>query len=87
MTVESFTGVSYESWKETCDMYLSTVTDISLRRSFAMYLQLYPFTRITSVDKTIISSKDFYNNFIKSGAILHNNSVLEMHSYYLQVCS
>ena len=56
MVVENFTGISYESWKETCDMYLSTVTDISLRRSFAMYLQLYPFTRITSVDKTIITS-------------------------------
>lgn len=83
MTVESFTGVSYESWKETCDMYLSTVTDISLRRSFAMYLQLYPFTRITSVDKTIISSKDFYNNFIKSGAILHNNSVLKRSSNFI----
>lgn len=39
MVVENFTGISYESWKETCDMYLSTVTDISLRRSFAMYLQ------------------------------------------------
>lgn len=83
MTVESFTGVSYESWKETCDMYLSTITDISLRRSFAMYLQLYPFTRITSVDKTIISSKDFYNNFIKSGAILHNNSVLKRSSNFI----
>lgn len=77
MVVENFTGISYESWKETCDMYLSTVTDISLRRSFAMYLQLYPFTRITSVDKTIISSKDFYDNFIKSGAILYNDSVLK----------
>lgn len=83
MVVESFMGISYESWKETCDMYLSTVTDISLRRSFAMYLQLYPFTRITSVDKTIISSKDFYNNFIKSGAVLHNDSVLRRSSNFI----
>lgn len=83
MVVESFMGISYESWKETCDMYLSTVTDISLRRSFAMYLQLYPFTRITSVDKTVISSKAFYNNFIKSGAVLHNDSVLRRSSNFI----
>ena len=83
MVVETFTGISYEAWKETCDMYLSTVTDVSLRRSFAMYLQLYPFTRITSVDKTVISSKDFYNNFIKSGAVLHNDSVLRRSSNFI----
>lgn len=83
MVVENFTGISYESWKETCDMYLSTVTDISLRRSFAMYLQLYPFTRITSVDKTIISSKGFYDNFIKSGAIFHNDSVLKRSNNFI----
>ena len=83
MVVENFTGISYESWKETCDMYLSTVTDISLRRSFAMYLQLYPFTRITSVDKTIILSKGFYDNFIKSGAIFHNDSVLKRSNNFI----
>lgn len=41
-----------------------------------MYLQDYPFTKITFQDKEIIESKEFYKQYISTGAILFNNSVL-----------
>lgn len=69
-------GVSYSSWKKTCEMFLSSADNYSVRRSFSMYLQDYPFTKITSQDKEIIESKEFYEQYISTGAILSNGSVL-----------
>lgn len=75
--VESFLlGVSYNSWKETCDMFLSPANNYSVRRSFSMYLQDYPFTQITPQDKEVIESEEFYEQYISTGAILFNDSVL-----------
>lgn len=51
MEDKSFLGISYGSWKKTCEIFLETVNNISLKQSFSMCLQDYPFTQIiTTVD-------------------------------------
>ena len=75
MKDNSFLGISYDAWKKTCKIFLETVNDISLKRSFSMYLQNYPFTQITVEDKQIIESENFYNEYIRTGAIFFNESV------------
>ena len=76
MANNSFLGITYESWQETCEMFLSPVNDFRLRQSFSMYIQDYPFTKLTLKDKQEIESSDFYTKYIESGAILFNDSVL-----------
>lgn len=76
MANNSFLGITYESWQETCEMFLSPVNDFRLRQIFLMYIQDYPFTKLTLKDKQEIESTDFYTKYIESGAILFNDSVL-----------
>lgn len=76
MANSSFFGITYESWQETCKMFLSPINNFLLRQSFSMYIQDYPFTKLTLKDKQEIESLSFYTKYIESGAILFNNSVL-----------
>lgn len=76
MANNSFLGITYESWQETCEMFLSPVNNFRLRQSFSMYIQDYPFTKLTLKDKQEIESLNFYTKYIESGSILFNDSVL-----------
>ena len=53
-------GISYDTWKEICDMYFSLHVGIH-----KAYLQWFPFSKLTDEDKTEISGADFYNKYIK----------------------
>lgn len=65
MANNSFLGITYESWQETCEMFLSPVNNFRLRQSFSMYIQDYPFTKLTLKDKQEIESLNFILNTLK----------------------
>ena len=49
-------GISYDTWKKVCGMYFTLETG-----SQKAYLQWFPFTKLSSDDKEIISGEDFQN--------------------------
>lgn len=58
-------GVSFNTWKNVCKMYFSLS-----KGSLQAYLQWFPFTKLSSDDKKIIASEDFYNKYIKNASIV-----------------
>ena len=72
-------GISYETWKNTCQMYF----DLG-KGTKASYLQWFPFTRISSDDQAIITSEDFYNRYIKSGAFVLFSSAMHRSENFIQ---
>ena len=55
-------GISYNTWKEICDMYFSLHVG-----THKAYLQWFPFSKLSDDDKAEISGEDFYNRYIKTG--------------------
>ena len=55
-------NISYETWKEACEL----IEEYS-KNYGKYYLQLYPLYKYNDLDK--LSTKDFYNLYIKNGNI------------------
>ena len=72
-------GISYDTWKSVCDMYFSLNMG-----SQKAYLQWFPFTKLSSSDKEIISGEKFYNQYIKTGSFVLFPSVMHQSENYLQ---
>ena len=58
-------GISYETWKEICEMYFG----IS-KGSLKVYLQWFPFTKISNLSQKRIESKEFFEKYIYSGGFV-----------------
>lgn len=58
-------NISYEIWKEACEL----VEDYS-KKFGKYYLQLYPLYKYNNLSK--LSTKEYFNSYIKSGAFLSN---------------
>lgn len=58
-------GITYEAWKNICEMYFSLSKGI-----LKSYLQLYPFTKLTAADKEKLKSKEFFEKYINSGGFV-----------------
>ena len=52
--------------------------------SYKAYLQWFPFTKLSSDDKEIISGEDFYNRYIKTASFLLFPSAIHQSENYLQ---
>ena len=72
-------GVKYDTWKSVCEMYFSLKTG-----SMKSYLQWFPFTKTSEEDKTVISSEDFYDNYIKTGSFVLFPFAMHQSENYLQ---
>ena len=72
-------GVTYDTWKKVCGMYFTLGTG-----SQKAYLQWFPFTKLTSDDKAIISSEDFYNQYIKTASFMLFPPAMHQSENYLQ---
>ena len=55
----SMFGISYDTWKEICDMYFSQ--HVSINKA---YLQWFPFSKLPDKDKDEISGEDFFKRYI-----------------------
>ena len=72
-------GVKYDTWKSVCEMYFSLKNG-----SLKAYLQWFPFTKLTEADKAVISSEEFYDNYIKTGSFVLFPFVMHQSENYMQ---
>lgn len=61
-------GVKFETWASICDMYFSLK-----KGSLKSYLQWFPFTKLTSAEKEIIKSKEFYEKYINTASFVFSH--------------
>lgn len=72
-------GISYDTWKEICDMYLSLYVGIH-----KAYLQWFPFSKLSDADKIQIAGEDFFNKYIKTGGFVLFPEVMRHSDNYIQ---
>ncbi|MFV4964698.1 AbiA family abortive infection protein [Lactobacillus delbrueckii subsp. allosunkii] len=58
-------GISYDVWKSICEMYFSLSS-----RTCESYLQWYPFTNLSNIDKEEIKSREFFDKYIDLGGFV-----------------
>jgi AbiA family abortive infection protein len=59
-------SLEYDDWKTVCSQILAQKSGRK-----RMYLQWYPFYKLSSTDKNMILSEDYFNEFIKNGLFLY----------------
>lgn len=72
-------GISYDTWKKVCSMYF-----LLNKGSQKAYLQWFPFTKLSSADKNIISGEDFYNRHIRTASFVLFPPAMHQSENYLQ---
>lgn len=72
-------NMEYEIWKDTCTAFLDLNNSITSK-----YLQLYPFILLTDSEKERLISEEFFNIYIKGGAVFANLKVFDTPNRYLQ---
>lgn len=72
-------GISYNTWKEICDMYFSLHVGIH-----KAYLQWFPFSKLSDADKIQIAGEDFFNKYIKTGGFVLFPEVMRHSANYIQ---
>lgn len=59
-------SIQYEDWENICKQVF-----IQNRNRKKMYLQWYPFTCLSSQEKDLLCSEEFFNEFIKNGVFTY----------------
>ena len=72
-------GISYDTWKNVCDMYFSL--NIGSQNA---YLQWFPFGKLSCSEKNCISGEDFYNKYIKTASFMFFPPAMHQSENYLQ---
>lgn len=72
-------GISYETWKDVCNMYLF----LSDRKQKAS-LQWFPFSRLSDEEKANISGRDFFDKYIQTGGFVLFPEVMRHSENYIQ---
>ena len=72
-------GISYDTWEKVCSMYF-----LLNKGSQKAYLQWFPFTKLSSADKNIISGEDFYNRHIRTASFVLFPPAMHQSENYLQ---
>ncbi len=72
-------GISYDNWKDVCNMYFSLN-----KYSQKAYLQWFPFTKLSSLDKDEICSKSFFDKYIATSSFMFFPQTIHQSENYLQ---
>ena len=72
-------GISYDTWKDICNMYFSLRVGIH-----KAYLQWFPFSKLSDNDKDEIAGEDFYNKYIKTGGFVFFPEVMRHSENFIQ---
>ena len=72
-------GITYETWKHTCQMYFDLSTG-----SKKAYLQWFPFSRIDKDEEQYISSEEFFRKYIEKAAFVLFPEVMHRSENFLQ---
>lgn len=71
--------ISYDTWKEICDMYFSLHEGI-----YKAYLQWFPFSKLSEEDRAEIASEYFFNKYIKTGGFVLFPEVMRHSENFIQ---
>lgn len=72
-------GISYNTWKEICNMYFSLHVG-----THKAYLQWFPFSKLSDDDKAEISGETFFNRYIKTGGFVLFPEVMRHSENFIQ---
>lgn len=72
-------NMKYEIWRDTCTAFLDTENTFASK-----YLQLFPFTLLTPLEKERIISENFFEIYIKGGGIFADSKLFDTPNRYLQ---
>ena len=72
-------GITYDTWKHTCQMYFDLSTG-----SKKAYLQWFPFSRIDKDEEQYISSEEFFKKYIEKAAFVLFSKVMHQSENFLQ---
>lgn len=72
-------NMEYGTWNNVCEGIFN-----QSKQSLNKYLQLYPFSILTSDEKEQIKSKEFFYKFINNGAFFKNKLVFDFTRHYIQ---
>ncbi len=72
-------GITYDTWQKICNMYFS-LSDKEKKTC----LQWFPFTKLSKPDEEVVSSKEFYNEYISTGSFVMFPAVIHQSENYLQ---
>ena len=72
-------AITYDNWKTVCEMYFSLSAG-----SKKVYLQWFPFWKLSKNDQQQIMGETFFNTYIKSGAFVLFPEVMSQSENYIQ---
>jgi len=72
-------GITYDTWKEICNMYFSLG-----EKTQKSYLQWFPFSKLSDSDKDEICSEDFFEKYIATGGFVLFPEIMLCSENYIQ---
>lgn len=72
-------GITYDSWKKTCDMYFSLG-----EKTQKSYLQWFPFSKLSFADRDEIGSETFFEKYIATGGFVLFPEIMLCSENYIQ---
>lgn len=72
-------GISYETWKETCNMFFSIREGVH-----KAYLQWFPFSKLSNDDKEELTSEHFFKKYISGGGFVLFTEVMKHTENFIQ---
>ena len=72
-------GITYETWKEICNMYFSLG-----EKTQKSYLQWFPFSKLSDSDKDEICSEGFFEKYISTGGFVIFPEIMLCSENYIQ---
>ena len=72
-------GISFETWTSVCQMYC----DLEDRRK-SSYLQWFPFSKLRKNDYEKLTSREFFEKYIQTGAFVISRAMMHQSENYLQ---
>lgn len=72
-------GITYDTWVSICDMFFSMG-----EKTQKSYLQLFPLSKVTESDKSEISSREFFDNYITTGGFVFFPEIMLCSKNYIQ---
>lgn len=72
-------NMEYNTWNNVCEGIFK-----QSNQTLNKYLQLYPFSILSTEEKEEIKSEEFFNKYIKNGALFRNKLVFDFPRHYIQ---
>ena len=72
-------GITYDTWKEICNMYFSLG-----EKTQKSYLQWFPLSKVSTYDKEKLGSEEFFKKYISTGGFIFFPDIMLCSENYIQ---